>query len=67
MTVGWDRTIEDVVVRALNQLAPLQDRLLGTVLTRVDLKRMSQYDCYYSSAYIEPYTYVGKDMRQPAA
>ena len=58
---------EDVVVRALNQLAPLQDRLLGTVLTRVDLKRMSQYDCYYSSAYIEPYTYVGKDMRQPAA
>ena len=67
MTVGWDRTIEDVVVRALNQLAPLQDRLLGTVLTRVDLKRMSQYDCYYSSAYIEPYTYIGKDMRQPAA
>jgi hypothetical protein len=40
---------------------------LGTVLTRVDLKRMSQYDCYYSSAYIEPYTYIGKDMRQPAA
>jgi capsular exopolysaccharide synthesis family protein len=67
MTVGWDRTVENVVVRALGQLGSLQDRLLGTVLTRVDLKRMSQYDCYYSPAYIEPYTYVGKDMRQPAA
>jgi Mrp family chromosome partitioning ATPase len=67
MTVGWDRTVEDIVVRALGQLGSLQDRLLGTVLTRVDLKRMSQYDCYYDSAYIGPYTYVGKDMRQPAA
>lgn len=67
MTVGWDRTVEDIVVRALGQLGTLQDRLLGTVLTRVDLKRMSQYDCYYNSAYIEPYTYVGKGVRQPAA
>jgi Mrp family chromosome partitioning ATPase len=66
MTVGWDRTPEDVVVRALGQLASLRDRLLGTVLTRVDLKRMRHYDCYYSSAYIEPYTYVTKNARQTA-
>jgi exopolysaccharide transport family protein len=66
MTVGWDRTPEDVVVRALGQLAPLQDKLIGTVLTRVDLRRMSRYDCYYSSAYIEPYTYVSKDAKQTA-
>jgi Mrp family chromosome partitioning ATPase len=58
MAVGWDRTHEEVVVRALGQLSSLQDRLLGTVLTRVDLRRMSRYDCYYNSAYIEPYTYV---------
>lgn len=66
MTVGWDRTLEDVVTRALGQLSSLHDRLLGTVLTRVDLKRMSRYDVYYSSAYIESYTYTGKGVR-PAA
>jgi succinoglycan biosynthesis transport protein ExoP len=65
MTVGWDRTREDVVSRALGQLSSLHDRLLGTVLTRVDLKRMRHYDCYYSSAYIEPYTYV-RGARQTA-
>jgi Mrp family chromosome partitioning ATPase len=66
MTVGWDRTLGDVVTRALGQLSSLHDRLLGTVLTRVDLKRMSRYDVYYSSAYIESYTYTGKGVR-PAA
>ncbi|MGN6573249.1 MAG: AAA family ATPase, partial [Pseudolabrys sp.] len=66
MTVGWDRTREDVVDRALGQLSSLHDKLLGTVLTRVDLKRMRHYDCYYSSAYIEPYTYV-RSARQTAA
>jgi exopolysaccharide transport family protein len=65
MTVGWDRTREDVISRALGQLSSLHDRLLGTVLTRVDLKRMRHYDCYYSSAYIEPYTYV-RGARQTA-
>jgi len=64
MAVGWDRTHEDVVVRALGQLGSLHDRLLGTVLTRVDIKRMSHYDCYYSPAYIEPYTYVNRGVRQ---
>jgi len=65
MTVGWDRTREDIVSRALDQLSSLHDRLLGTVLTRVDLKRMRHYDSYYSSAFIEPYTYV-KSARQGA-
>jgi capsular exopolysaccharide synthesis family protein len=60
MTVAWDRTPTDLVVRALGQLAPLQDRVLGTVLTRVDLKRMRHYDYYFSSAYVEPYGYGAK-------
>lgn len=64
MTVGWDRTLEDVVIRALDQLTSLRDRVLGAVLTRVDLKRMGHYDCYYSSAYIEPYPYAKKGVRQ---
>jgi exopolysaccharide transport family protein len=66
LTVGWDRTPEEVVVRALGQLSSLQDRLLGTVLTRVDLRRMSRYDCYYSAAYIESYTYVNRSAKQSA-
>ncbi|HEY5278444.1 MAG TPA: AAA family ATPase [Pseudolabrys sp.] len=65
MTVGWDRTREDVIDRALGQLSSLHDRLLGTVLTRADLKRMRHYDCYYSAAYIEPYTYL-KAAKQSA-
>lgn len=63
MAVAWDRTVEDVVVRALGQLSSLQDRLLGTVLTRVDLRRMRHYDRYYSSAYIEPYIYVRRSSQ----
>jgi polysaccharide biosynthesis transport protein len=60
LTVAWDRTPEDLVTRALDQLAPLQDRVLGTVLTRVDLKRMRHYDHYYGTAYVEPYAYTAK-------
>lgn len=66
MTVGWDRTLEEIVVRALDQLSPLRERLLGTVLTRVDMKRMRHYDCYYSSAYIEPYPYMHRGAGRTA-
>jgi Mrp family chromosome partitioning ATPase len=57
MTVGWDRTPEDVVARALRLLSPLKDRVLGMVLTGVDLGRLRYYDYYQSSAYIKPYPY----------
>ena len=36
-------------------LSPVSDRILGTVLTRVDLSRLQFYDYYRSSAYIKPY------------
>ncbi len=65
MTVAWNRTPEDLVVRALGQLSSLQDRVVGTVLTRVDLKRLRYYDYYYTSAYVDPYEYVGR--KQPAS
>jgi exopolysaccharide transport family protein len=55
MAVGWDRTPEDLVARAVELLAPVKDRLLGTVLTCVDLRRLRGYDYYQSSAYIKPY------------
>jgi polysaccharide biosynthesis transport protein len=55
MTVGWNRTPEAVVTRAFDLLTSVKDRILGTVLTRVDLERLRYYDYYQSSAYIKPY------------
>ena len=34
---------------------PVSDRILGTVLTQVDLSRLQFYDYYRSSAYLKPY------------
>jgi capsular exopolysaccharide synthesis family protein len=55
LTVGWDRTPQNLVARAIDLLSPIKDRLLGAVLTRVDLRRLRGYDYYQSSAYIKPY------------
>jgi hypothetical protein len=38
----------------------MQEHLLGTVLTRVDMHRLRDYDYYRSSTYIEPYSYLGQ-------
>jgi capsular exopolysaccharide synthesis family protein len=64
LAVGWDRTPEDLVARAVDLLSPIRDRLLGTVLTSVDLRRMRGYDYYQSAAYIKPYHEA--DMKQAA-
>jgi succinoglycan biosynthesis transport protein ExoP len=55
MTIGWDRTPRDVVIQALQLLSPVRDRILGSVLTRVDLRRLRLYDYYRSTAYMRPY------------
>jgi Mrp family chromosome partitioning ATPase len=60
LTIRWDSTPRDVVAQALEALAPAYDRLLGTVLTRVDMQRLRLYDYYRSSSYIEPYSYLGQ-------
>jgi len=48
------------VAQALETLAPVQEHLLGTVLTRVDMQRLRDYDYYRSSSYITPYSYLGQ-------
>jgi capsular exopolysaccharide synthesis family protein len=63
LAVGWDRTPQNLVGRAFGLLSPLRDRVLGTVLTRVDLRRLRNYDYYHSSAYIKPYEY-GAGIKQ---
>jgi capsular exopolysaccharide synthesis family protein len=65
LAVGWDRTPDNLVARAVDLLSPIKDRLLGAVLTRVDLRRLRAYDYYQSSAYIKPY-YGNAGMRESA-
>jgi Mrp family chromosome partitioning ATPase len=64
--IRWDATPQDVVAHALESIVPVQDRLLGSVLTRVDLRRLRFYDYYRSSSYMEPYSYLGQPRVEQA-
>ncbi len=66
LAVRWDATPQDVVAQAIDTIAPVSDRLLGTVLTRVDMQRLRYYDYYRSSSYIQPYSYLGQPRVEPA-
>lgn len=61
LALAWDQTPEDVVTHTIDLLSPVYDRLLGTVLSRVDLRRLRFYDYYRSSAYLKPYGVSGLD------
>jgi exopolysaccharide transport family protein len=60
LAIRWDSTPRDVVAQALETLATSYDRVLGTVLTRVDMQRLRFYDYYQSSSYLTPYSYLGQ-------
>lgn len=55
LAMGWDQTPQEVISHTVNLLSPVYDKILGTVLTRVDLSRLRFYDYYRSSAYLKPY------------
>jgi succinoglycan biosynthesis transport protein ExoP len=55
LALAWDQTPGDVLAHTMDLLSPVHDRILGTVLTRVDLSRLRFYDYYRSSAYLKPY------------
>lgn len=55
LALAWDQTPGEVLAHTMELLAPVRDRILGTVLTRVDLSRLRFYDYYQSSAYLKPY------------
>jgi polysaccharide biosynthesis transport protein len=57
LAVGWDRTPRDALVRAIELLAPVQDRILGTVLTRADLSRLRFYNDFDETPYAAAYAY----------
>jgi polysaccharide biosynthesis transport protein len=55
LALAWDQTPREVLTHTIDLLSPVSDRILGTVLTRVDLSRLQFYDYYRSSAYLKPY------------
>ena len=55
VATAWDQTPGEVLVHAIELLAPVHDRILGVILTCVDLSRLRFYDYYRSSAYLKPY------------
>jgi len=59
LALAWDQTPGEVLSHAIELLSPVSDRLMGTVLTRVDLSRLQFYDYYRSSAYLKPYGTAG--------
>lgn len=56
LALAWDQTPGEVLSHTIDLLSPVHDRILGTVLTRVDLSRLRFYDYYRSSAYLKPYS-----------
>lgn len=60
LAIAWDQTPREVVSHTMNLLSPVSDRILGTVLTQVDLSRLRFYDYYRSSAYLKPYGVAAK-------
>lgn len=55
LALAWDQTPREVLLHMMDLLEPVSDRILGTVLTQVDLNRLRFYDYYRSSAYLKPY------------
>jgi len=55
LALAWDQTPGEVLAHTIDLLSPVHDRILGTVLTLVDLSRLRFYDYYRSSAYLKPY------------
>ena len=66
LAIRWNATPQEVVGQALECLGPVQGRVLGTVLTRVDLRQLRFYDYYRSSSYMQPYSYLGHPHVEPA-
>ncbi|MGE0522744.1 MAG: GumC family protein [Variibacter sp.] len=66
LAVGWDRTPQEVFLRAVRFLAPVYDRVIGTVLTRVDFSRLRFYDSYYGGQYGGAYEYQPRETKEAA-
>ncbi len=52
LAMRWDHTPLDLIGRATGLLEAVRDRVVGTVLTQVDLRRVRLYERYPESAYL---------------
>ncbi|MBR1151595.1 polysaccharide biosynthesis tyrosine autokinase [Bradyrhizobium sp. JYMT SZCCT0428] len=61
LVIEWGRTKTDVVQRAISEMPVFQHKLLGAVLNKVDLKRMTRYGRaegdYHYNRYYKQYGY----------
>jgi capsular exopolysaccharide synthesis family protein len=64
LAIRFDATAKDVVAQSLGALAPVRDRLLGTVLTRVDLRRLRYYGHGGSTSLVGSYSYLDQHERR---
>ena len=55
LAARWDRTPQDLLASAVENLDYVRDRVIGTVLTQVDLQQAGLYDRYSNSVYFRPY------------
>src|SRR5690606_24918532 len=64
LAAAWDQTQENLLTQAVDLLTPVAPhRILGVVLTGVDLSRLRLYDQAGASAYLPAY---GSSSREPA-
>jgi len=55
LTAAWNETPREVLEEALELLGENFERVIGCVLSRVDLQRIRYYDRAYGEAYRQPY------------
>jgi exopolysaccharide transport family protein len=67
LAARWDRTPQDLLSRAVDHLEYVQDRVIGTVLTQVDLRQAGLYDHYFGSSYYRYYDFTMRARSEPAA
>jgi exopolysaccharide transport family protein len=67
LAAGWDQTQQNVLTQAVDLLAPVAARILGVVLTGVDLSRLRLYDQSGGSAYLPAYGYGSGEPARTAA
>ncbi|TYO60837.1 polysaccharide biosynthesis tyrosine autokinase [Bradyrhizobium hipponense] len=62
LVIEWAKSKVDIVERVLSETPIVRDRLLGTVLNKVNVSVMSRYDtyggAYYRNRYYKRYGYV---------
>jgi capsular exopolysaccharide synthesis family protein len=67
LVARWDRTPQDLLVRAIEHLEYVRDRVVGTVLSQVDLRQAGLYDYHFGSPYYRYYGPTTRAKAEPAA